>query len=360
MYGGLRADDVMNRHRRAVYSNRRAMLEAKDRARIDKLIKESVDGAVQDGASKLVDLVIAKDFSAANEFIDFLDQQFKFRDREEREIREILGLQESLTTLNKKSDKKKVKAEKEKQRLSLKRGASSVKNGIKIGAKSINPLSIPSKAKVKLRARKENSELAKKRKLVIKKVAKVLEGSFEDSAESLARGLDEETVFIYKRFVYLKTLDELWMQHLENMQHLRDGIDWRSVGQKDPLVEYRFEGQKIFEELLNNLRVEVVHQITSVSPKAVANSRLETELTKAAGRAIDNADEIVSGQKEFSAEDFNGSVRVIEDAEIETDGGITKTIDNSKSSISNKPSSNKKNQQKSKKKQRQNKKKGRH
>ena len=102
------------------------------------------------------------------------------------------------------------------------------------------------------------------------------------------------------------------------------------------------------------------HQITSVSPKAVANSRLETELTKAAGRAIDNADEIVSGQKEFSAEDFNGSVRVIEDVEIETDGGITKTIDNSKSSISNKPSSNKKNQQKSKKKQRQNKKKGRH
>ena len=353
-------DDVMNRHRRAVYSNRRAMLEAKDRIRIDKLIKESVDGAVQDGASKLVDLAIAKDFSAANEFIDFLDQQFKFRDREEREIRKILGLEESSATFDKKSDRNRAKAEKEKQGLSLKRGASSVKNGIKFGAKSINPLSIPSKAKVRLKARKENSELAKKRKLVIKKVAKVLEGSFEDSAESLARGLDEETVFIYKRFVYLKTLDELWMQHLENMQHLRDGIGWRSVGQKDPLVEYRFEGQKIFEELLKNLRVEVVHQITSVSPKAVANSRLETELTKAAGRAIDNADEIVSGQKEFSAEDFNGSVRVIEDVEIETEGGITKTVDNSKSSISNKPSSNKKNQQKSKKKQRQNKKKGRH
>ena len=37
-----------------------------------------------------------------------------------------------------------------------------------------------------------------------------------------------------ERDVYLQVLDVLWMQHLENMQHLREGIHWRSVGQRDP------------------------------------------------------------------------------------------------------------------------------
>ena len=46
-----------------------------------------------------------------------------------------------------------------------------------------------------------------------------------------------------EREVYLKVLDALWMQHLENMQYLREGIHWRSIGQRDPLVEYRTESQ---------------------------------------------------------------------------------------------------------------------
>src|SRR5690606_7295574 len=43
--------------------------------------------------------------------------------------------------------------------------------------------------------------------------------------------------------IYLQVLDNLWMQHLENMDHLREGIHWISVGQRDPLVEYRRQGQ---------------------------------------------------------------------------------------------------------------------
>src|SRR5207248_1134411 len=42
-----------------------------------------------------------------------------------------------------------------------------------------------------------------------------------------------------ERDIYLQVLDNLWMQHLENMDHLREGIHWMSVGQQDPLVEYR-------------------------------------------------------------------------------------------------------------------------
>ena len=56
----------------------------------------------------------------------------------------------------------------------------------------------------------------------------------------------EDTMRKIEREVYLNVLDTLWMQHLENMQHLREGIHWRSVGQRDPLVEYRAESQKLF------------------------------------------------------------------------------------------------------------------
>jgi preprotein translocase subunit SecA len=56
-----------------------------------------------------------------------------------------------------------------------------------------------------------------------------------------------------ERDVYLQILDNLWMQHLENMDHLREGIHWMSVGQQDPLVEYRRRGQQLFEEMQANL-----------------------------------------------------------------------------------------------------------
>src|ERR1017187_6016912 len=52
-----------------------------------------------------------------------------------------------------------------------------------------------------------------------------------------------------ERDVYLQVLDTLWMQHLENMDHLREGIHWMSVGQQDPLVEYRRRSQLIFDDM---------------------------------------------------------------------------------------------------------------
>lgn len=58
-----------------------------------------------------------------------------------------------------------------------------------------------------------------------------------------------ETMRKIERRFYLQILDTLWMQHLENMQHLREGIHWRSIGQRDPLVEYRSESQKLFDGL---------------------------------------------------------------------------------------------------------------
>ncbi len=109
-----------------------------------------------------------------------------------------------------------------------------------------------------------------------------------------------------EREAVMQVLDQLWMQHLENMDHLRNGIGWRSIGQKDPLVEYRREGQTLFEAMQATLRNEVVRGLNHLQPHQIAQA-IETELTKAAQSATDNANQITTGVAS-SAEDFEGTV----------------------------------------------------
>ncbi len=111
-----------------------------------------------------------------------------------------------------------------------------------------------------------------------------------------------------ERDVYLQILDNLWMQHLENMDHLREGIGWMSVGQRDPLVEYRRRGQIIFEDMQHNLRHEVVRAIFHAEPVDMSelDQPVETELTRAARGSISNAGDILNDAAQFDEEDFTG------------------------------------------------------
>ncbi len=110
-----------------------------------------------------------------------------------------------------------------------------------------------------------------------------------------------------ERDIFLQVLDNLWMQHLENMDHLREGIHWMSVGQQDPLVEYRRQGQIIFEIMQNNLKHDVLRSIFHAEPisEEDLNKVTETDLTRAARKSIDNASSISQSEVEFDEQDFN-------------------------------------------------------
>jgi preprotein translocase subunit SecA len=101
-----------------------------------------------------------------------------------------------------------------------------------------------------------------------------------------------------ERDVYLQILDNLWMQHLENMDHLREGIHWISVGQQDPLVEYRRRGQLLFDDMQQTLRHDIVRAMFHVEPVDAdeLDRPVETELTRAARGSVDNAAKVLSGQ----------------------------------------------------------------
>lgn len=116
-----------------------------------------------------------------------------------------------------------------------------------------------------------------------------------------------------EREVYLKVLDMLWMQHLENMQHLREGIHWRSIGQRDPLVEYRSESQKLFDGLEKNLREEVLRILLSITPQEAHSEGVtdgqeyDTELTKMAETATEKGvNEVSAGEKNLDKEFKDG------------------------------------------------------
>lgn len=146
----------------------------------------------------------------------------------------------------------------------------------------------------------------KKDRLRYEKALELVEEAYAEKEREIGaddlRGVERE--------VYMAVLDTLWMQHLENMQHLREGIHWRSVGQRDPLVEYRSESQKLFESLQANLRDEVLATIFNIH-KADATVRqsqddeYDTELTRLAENAVERGVNEIGLGEENRDDDFS-------------------------------------------------------
>ena len=67
-----------------------------------------------------------------------------------------------------------------------------------------------------------------------------------------------------ERVCLLKTVDRHWMDHIDAMEELKRGIYLRSYGQKDPVVEYRFEGFAMFDEMIAAIREETVRMVLTV------------------------------------------------------------------------------------------------
>ena len=156
---------------------------------------------------------------------------------------------------------------------------------------------------------KEKIEKVGKEKKDRLRYEKALELAEEAYAEK-EREIGADDLRGVEREVYMAVLDTLWMQHLENMQHLREGIHWRSVGQRDPLVEYRSESQKLFESLQANLRDEVLTTIFNIhkADAAVRQSQddeYDTELTRLAENAVERGVNEIGSGEENRDDDFS-------------------------------------------------------
>jgi len=129
---------------------------------------------------------------------------------------------------------------------------------------------------------------------------KIIYDVFVDHYNKKEERLTNDLMRILEKALFLRTIDMLWIDHLDAMTHLREGIGLRGYGQKDPLIEYKNESFKIFKTLLNAIDNEIVNLIfkVEITPQAEQKEQ-ETKLTKAAKKATPQ--EIESKSREQKA-----------------------------------------------------------
>ncbi|OGD83687.1 preprotein translocase subunit SecA [Candidatus Curtissbacteria bacterium RIFCSPLOWO2_01_FULL_39_62] len=96
------------------------------------------------------------------------------------------------------------------------------------------------------------------------KLSAFLENIIDKLYEERNKSLGEKQARDIEKFVSLSVIDTLWIQHLDSLDDLREGIGLRAAGQRDPLVEYKQEAYSMFEKLVANIDYDIVHRIFKV------------------------------------------------------------------------------------------------
>lgn len=95
---------------------------------------------------------------------------------------------------------------------------------------------------------------------VSEELAKVVSDKYAEKEKDFG----EKEIRELERVVVLKVVDQKWMDHIDNMEELKNGIGLRAYGQKDPVVQYRIEGTDMFDEMNENIRLDVVKILSHV------------------------------------------------------------------------------------------------
>ncbi len=112
-----------------------------------------------------------------------------------------------------------------------------------------------------------------------------------------------------ERVVMLKIVDQKWMDHIDNMDELKKGIGLRGYGQKDPVVQYRLEGTEMFDDMIEDIRIDVIKILLNIRKKEGPIQRTET--TKVTGAGLEDT-----------------AINLVDGNISEKEGGMNKTIVN--------------------------------
>ena len=220
----LNYDDVMNAQREIIYAQRRVVLNGED-----------VDDIIQKMVTDTVDEIV-------NTYQD---------DIENNKLNKALFKQEiiNLLTIDSVPELEKEKVEEVKEE------------------KSDN------------KKKKEKKEIKSKKAIINHEVLR------QELKEKALEILKEKKEKIGKEFpelervVMLKVVDDKWMEHLDNMEDLRNGIGLRGYAQKDPVVQYRIEGTYMFEEMITEIKLEITKLMMHVYKDEHAERTQSVEIT---------------------------------------------------------------------------------
>ena len=230
----LNYDDVMNAQREIIYAQRRVVLNGED---VDDIIQKMVTDTVDEIVNTYQDDIENNNLNKPlfkQEIINLLTID-SVPELEKEKVEEVK--EEKAEKTEEKSDKKDKKKKKEKKESKSKKAI-------------INHEVLRQELKEKA------LEILKEKKEKIGKEFPELE-----------------------RVVMLKVVDDKWMEHLDNMEDLRNGIGLRGYAQKDPVVQYRIEGTYMFEEMITEIKLEITKLMMHVYKDEHAERTQSVEIT---------------------------------------------------------------------------------
>ena len=93
-----------------------------------------------------------------------------------------------------------------------------------------------------------------------------------------------------ERIVMLKVVDQKWMDHIDSMDELKDGIGLRAYGQQDPVVKYRIEGMDMFDEMILDIKHDVVQLLMNLRKNEEVKREEAAKITGVALQNLKNLD----------------------------------------------------------------------
>jgi preprotein translocase subunit SecA len=222
----LEYDDVMNIQRRTIYRKRREIMESENlKKQILNMVGEQIAGMVNFHTAGLL-------------------QEWNLEEIAEN-IKALIPLPSDLSAVV--STKAEILTKEGRARPKLRL------DGAKEGSptdlhQQIQNLADPKKSEIEIRNN------------IIDYLADLARNAYEEKEKEVGG----ENMRQIEKILSLRTIDMLWMDHLENMEYLRDSVRLRAYGQQDPLVEYKNEGHRLFKELMTSIEANIVGTIFKV------------------------------------------------------------------------------------------------
>ena len=217
----LEYDDVLNKHREVIYAKRREILDIYERQKLMlEKTKENANENLEAPSKKLRDLIFEMIDLEIEQLVSFHTNSESHHDWNLKEI------QETVATIYPLNDEEKANL------LNLPNGGESKLDAISARTKIIEFLSALAREKYQ--------------------------------ALLVLQAPDEKMMIEVEKYILLHSFDEMWVDHLVAVEYLRTGIGLRGYAQHDPLVEYKKETYRMFNELLSLIQKEVVYSIYKV------------------------------------------------------------------------------------------------
>ena len=246
----LRYDGVLNKQRKTIYEKRHKILKLAEQEEIE----QSED--TQENESKTFTDEFGNELAISTEF-NYSSLKEMILDMMESEI-------EIVVSFHTNPDQNPELAEEEKNW---------DMQEIYETARTIVPFSDEEKEKLLSMGKHDPEEAiddVKEREKIIQFLIDKVEQTYEQMEENIAKTIEDEAdvrdvMREIEKSLLLQTIDNLWVEHLVDMKHLRESIGMRGYAQKDPLIEYKKETFQMFNKLQSDIQQEIVYKFFKIN-----------------------------------------------------------------------------------------------